>query len=108
VGALSTDPSSGQPMYKKSDWIYWDNAAKHDTTSWDARSGNCSISGYSNRAACVSDTKDVGSCSLSQYGTKKKCNNNGGTWTPNIVNGVWTPADHSTWNSVRRHTARHH
>jgi len=98
VGALSTDPSSGQPMYKKSDWIYWDNAAKNDNNSWDARNGNCSISGNSNRAACVSDTKDVGSCSLSQYGTKKKCNNNGGTWTPNIVNGVWTPADHSTWN----------
>jgi hypothetical protein len=98
VGALSMDPATGIPMYQQSGWIYWDNAAKNDNNSWDARNGTCSIAGNSNRAACVADTQDQGSCSLSQYSTKKKCQNNGGTWTPKIVNGVWTPADHSTWN----------
>jgi hypothetical protein len=98
IGALSTDPATGQPMYQAGGFIYWDNATKNDNNSWDARNGSCSISGNSNRASCIGDTKDMGSCSLSQYGTKKKCNNNGGTWTPNVVNGVWTVADHSTWN----------
>lgn len=98
VGALSTDPATGVPMYQGSGFIYWDNAAKNDNNSWDARNGTCSISGNSDRASCKADTQDNGHCSDPQYTTKRRCQNNGKTWTPNIVNGVWTPAAHSTWN----------
>lgn len=98
IGALSNDPATGLPMYQGSGFIYWDNAAKDDNKSWDARNGSCSISGNSNRASCVADTKDIGTCSDPQYTRKRRCEDNSGTWTPNVVNGVWTVADHSTWN----------
>lgn len=98
IGALSNDPATGLPMYQGSGFIYWDNAAKDDNKSWDARNGSCSISGNSNRASCVADTKDIGTCSDPQYTRKRRCEDNSGMWTPNVVNGVWTVADHSTWN----------
>jgi Flp pilus assembly protein TadG len=97
IGALSTDPS-GVPMHQTSGFIYWDNAAHDDNDSWDARNGSCSISGNSNRASCVGDSKDMGSCSDPQYKKRSKCRDHGERWTANVVNGTWTPDDHSTWN----------
>ena len=52
-----------------SDWIYWDDAAKSDTKSWDANNGTCSLSGYSTRSSCVAKS----SCSISGYTTQSSC-----------------------------------
>ncbi len=52
-----------------SNWIYWDDAAKTDTKSWDANNGNCSIGSYSPRNTCLAQS----SCSLSSYTTQSTC-----------------------------------
>ena len=50
-------------------WIYWDDAAKSDTNSWDANNGTCSKSGYSPRSACVAQS----TCSISGYTNQSTC-----------------------------------
>jgi Flp pilus assembly protein TadG len=50
-------------------WIYWDDTAHSDNTSWDAIHGSCSIGSYSPRSSCVSHS----SCSLSGYTTQSSC-----------------------------------
>ena len=50
-------------------WIYWDDAAKSDTNSWDANNGTCSKSGYSPRSACLAQS----SCSISGNNSKSSC-----------------------------------
>jgi Flp pilus assembly protein TadG len=86
---FSKDVNVGKDNYP-ANWIYWDNAAKTDNNSWDARNGTCSISGSSNRNTCLSK----GTCSISSKTSQGSCNSAGGTWTP----ATWTPKDHSTWN----------
>ena len=46
-------------------WIYWDDTAKLDNTSWDATNGTCSDNNYNNRHDCLAAS---GSCSLSGGG----------------------------------------
>jgi hypothetical protein len=67
-------------------WVDWED--------WDAVNGTCNISGKTTEATCESGV--VTACSKPQYTTKKKCQNNGGTWLS--TGGVWTPKAHSTWN----------
>lgn len=71
-------------------WIDW--------TSWDAANGSCTISGNKSQSKCEADSQDNGTCSNTKYTTKKKCTDNNARWTAKVVNGVWTPADHKTWN----------
>src|SRR5665647_335529 len=105
-----------------SNWIYWDDAAKTDTKSWDANNGTCSASGASTRSACLqlpscslsgytSQSSCTGAgtcsngaektqnsctgnkaCSKSQYTSKNSCTSNGGTW----AFGKWTAGVWST------------
>ncbi len=106
-----------------SNWIYWDDVAKTDNNSWDAKNGACSVSGFSSRGTCQSfcsiwglttpsactatigcsnpgetnqsDCTSNNACNNPQYTTKKKCQNNGGTWAKGTWGaGVWTVA---TW-----------
>ena len=96
-------------------WIYWDDAAHTDTTSWDANNGSCSVAGFSPRDACAAaghcnnsrDTDQAscvadGYCSDSSHHRQSSCENNGGTWrTPAVwtaTPGTWTPLNHNTWN----------
>ena len=51
-------------------WIYWDDAAKTDTTSWDANNGSCSRIGNSTRSACLAAQ---GTCSISGNTTQNTC-----------------------------------
>ena len=76
-------------------WIYWDDAAKSDNNSWDARNGKCTNSSgnpvsASNRNSCLSK----GTCSISSKTSQGNCTSAGGTWTP----ATWTPKNHDTWN----------
>ena len=54
-------------------WIYWDDAAKSDNNSWDAKNGTCSKSGYSPRSACLAQS----TCSISGNNSKSSCENDG-------------------------------
>lgn len=74
IGALSAD-KNGVMNYQQSGWIYWDNAAKNDTKSWDAVNGSCSISGKTSRSTCQS----AGKCSDSAYTSQGTCQSSGGT-----------------------------
>ena len=56
-----------------SDYLYWDDAAKSDDTSWDANHGTCSIGNYSNRSSCLQHS----SCSISGYNSQSSCTNAG-------------------------------
>jgi Flp pilus assembly protein TadG len=56
-------------------WIYWDDAAHSDTTSWDANNGSCSKSGYNPRSACIA--APGGSCSISGNNTQSSCTSDG-------------------------------
>jgi Flp pilus assembly protein TadG len=50
-------------------WIYWDDAANQDNSSWDANNGTCNApGGYRNRQDCLN------------------------------ASGTWTPKNHATWN----------
>jgi Flp pilus assembly protein TadG len=50
-------------------WIYWDDAAHTDNTSWDAQNGTCSDGSYGDRASCLTP----GNCSLAGYTTEATC-----------------------------------
>jgi Flp pilus assembly protein TadG len=81
VGAANKDAS----------WIYWDNAAKNDNTSWDALNGDCSMSvSPKNRSNCIAK----GTCSNTSKTSKNSCTSAGATWTP----ATWTPKPHTVWN----------
>jgi Flp pilus assembly protein TadG len=127
VKDVNVDPSN----YNAS-WIYWDDAAHSDTTSWDALHGTCSISGYSPRSSCVSQgtcsvsgnnsqssCTSAGTCSVSgyssqssctsnsgcsdpNYSSQNKCTKNGGTW----AQGVWTAGvwSQGTWTPDNHNT----
>ena len=56
-----------------SDYIYWDDAAKSDDSSWDANNGSCSAGNYSPRSKCTQHA----SCSLSGYNSQSSCQNAG-------------------------------
>jgi Flp pilus assembly protein TadG len=58
-----------------SDYLYWDNAAKSDNSSWDAINGSCSapFQNYSPRSSCISKA----SCSISGYYTQSSCTSAG-------------------------------
>jgi len=92
---FSKDVNAGNTNYN-ANWIYWGNAAqdptKSDNNSWDAQNGTCSVSNGPYRAACVS-----AHCSSSRYTSKSSCQSAGRTWY-NAGVGVWTPANHNTWN----------
>jgi hypothetical protein len=113
-------------------WIYWDDAAKSDTNSWDANNGTCSKSGYSTRSSCTaqgscsisnkssqSSCTSAGTCSISgdssqsscesdhvcsksQYTSQHSCTNHSGTWTA----GVWTTGvwTQATWTPANHST----
>ena len=86
---FSKDVNVGKDNYP-ANWIYWDDAAKSDNNSWDAKNGSCSIGSYSPRSTCQSK----GTCSISWKTSNGSCTSAGGTWTP----ATWTPNNHSTWN----------
>jgi len=71
VKDVSVDPSGYIASWDN--WIYWDDAAKSDTKSWDALNGSCSISGKSTRSQCTA----AGSCSLSGYNNASSCTSAG-------------------------------
>jgi hypothetical protein len=52
-----------------SNYIYWDDAAQSDNSSWNANNGSCSSGSSSNRASCVANA----SCSISGYSNKTSC-----------------------------------
>jgi Flp pilus assembly protein TadG len=92
VKDVNVDPSN-----YTANWIYWGTKAQDpsltDNTSWDALNGSCSRgSSFGDRASCLA----APICSKSQYTTKNKCNNNGGTWYASA--GTWTVKNHNTWN----------
>ena len=117
------DVNVGSGNYNAS-WVYWDDAAHSDNTSWDAQNGSCSQGSYGDRQSCVSH----GSCSISgnnnqtscQAATTGSCNNanltsqsqcqNGGYCSIsshhsqngcNNAHGTWTtPAIWTTTNGV--------
>jgi Flp pilus assembly protein TadG len=65
VKDVNVDPSN----YNAS-WIYWDDAAHTDNSSWDAQNGSCDIGwGYNTRSSCLSH----GSCNLSGYSSQSAC-----------------------------------
>jgi Flp pilus assembly protein TadG len=81
-------------------WIYWDDAAHTDNTSWDASNGTCSKSGLNDRNSCLSP----GNCSLSGYTTQASCvaatgscnNTNFNTQSTCVANGYCSdPSRHS-------------
>jgi Flp pilus assembly protein TadG len=57
------------PTNYNASWIYWDDAAHLDNTSWDAQNGTCSSSGYTDRVSCLTP----GNCSLAGYTTQASC-----------------------------------
>ena len=62
------DVDVGSSNYSQN-WIYWDDAAHQDNTSWNAQNGTCSQSTYNDRASCVTP----GSCSISGNTTQSSC-----------------------------------
>jgi Flp pilus assembly protein TadG len=58
-----------------SDYLYWDDAAKSDNNSWDAKNGTCQdkggfiIGNYSPRSSCLTHS----SCSISGYTSQSTC-----------------------------------
>jgi Flp pilus assembly protein TadG len=68
VKDVNIDPSNWN-----SDYIYWGTAAQDstlsDNNSWDANNGTCSVSGYSPRNSCVSQS----TCSISGYYSQSSC-----------------------------------
>ncbi len=62
------DVDLGSTNYSAS-WIYWDDAAHQDNTSWDAQNGSCSAWGYWDRQSCLAP----GSCSISGYYSQSSC-----------------------------------
>ena len=71
VKDVSVDPSGYIASWDN--WIYWDDAAKTDTKSWDALNGSCSISGKSTRSQCTA----AGVCSLSGFNSQSSCTSAG-------------------------------
>jgi Flp pilus assembly protein TadG len=105
------DVNVGSGNYSAS-WVYWDDAAKTDTKSWDANNGSCSIGSYSTRSSCVSHT----ACSISGYTSQSSCTATGSCsvtdWDdPPTQNGCGTcsnginhhqsscQSNHATWNA---------
>ncbi len=64
VKDVNVDPSN----YNAS-WIYWDDAAHQDNTSWDAQNGSCSDGTSTDRVSCLTP----GNCSLPGYTTQASC-----------------------------------
>ena len=125
------DVNVGSGNYS-ADWVYWDDAAKTDTKSWDANNGTCSIGSYSTRSSCqshsacsisgynsqssctatgscsVTDSDNpptqngCGSCSNGVNHHQSSCQSNHATWTP----GTWTPAvwGPGTWTPNNHNT----
>ena len=87
---FSKDVNVGKDNYP-ANWIYWDDAAKSDTKSWDAINGTCSPPWESSTPRSTCQSKGI--CSVSGKNSKGSCNSAGGTWTP----ATWTPKDHITW-----------
>ena len=75
-----------------SNYIYWDDAAKSDNNSWDAKNGTCQdkggfiIGSYSPRSSCLTQSScsisgntsqsactSAGTCSLSSYSSQSTC-----------------------------------
>ncbi|HET9902769.1 MAG TPA: pilus assembly protein [Xanthobacteraceae bacterium] len=83
---FAKDVNMGNGYYNEP-WLNW--------TEWEKKNGTCSISGKKSKDECESATTTVstGLFCLGNYcwdGTK---------FVPKqTVNGVWTPANHSTWN----------
>jgi Flp pilus assembly protein TadG len=69
---FSKDVNVGSSNFGAS-WIYWDNAAQTDNSSWDANNGSCSPSGPSPRSACLAQPN----CSLTSYTDQSSCTSNG-------------------------------
>jgi Flp pilus assembly protein TadG len=58
-------------------WIYWDDAANSDNSSWDANNGSCSAgTWYRTRQSCY-NSGGGSSCSISGYNTQSTCQNAG-------------------------------
>ena len=97
-----------------SDYLYWDDAAKSDNNSWDAKNGtcqdkggfiignysprssclthsSCSISGYTSQSTCTG----AGTCSLSSYSSQSTC-----TAAGTCSNGAETTQSSCTGNKA--------
>jgi Flp pilus assembly protein TadG len=87
---FSKDVNVGKDNYP-ANWIYWDNAAKTDNNSWDAKNGKCTnLNGDTVSASSRSNCQSKGTCSISWKTSKNSCTSAGGTWTP----ATWTPNPH--------------
>jgi Flp pilus assembly protein TadG len=97
------------PVNWNSDWVKFDWLEPNGTkalNSWDALRGTCACAGttvcttqFTNRNSC--EGAHLYRCSKPQYTGQTSCQNNGGTWSSTPIysfTGVWTPADHATWN----------
>jgi Flp pilus assembly protein TadG len=98
------DVNLGKSNYN-SDWIYWGD---WDADSSTASFGSCSISGYNTRDTCAqagtcsisgaTTQNRCGTCSNSNYSSKRNCTKNNATWSPATwAAATWTP-DRSKWN----------
>jgi Flp pilus assembly protein TadG len=70
VKDVNVDPSNNA-----ADWIYWDDTAHSDNTSWDALNGSCSSGSFHDRNSCV--TSSGGTCSLSGFNSQSSCTSAG-------------------------------
>jgi Flp pilus assembly protein TadG len=129
------DVNVGSGNYNAS-WVYWDDAAHQDDTSWDAQNGtcsdgssqdrnscltpgNCSLAGYTTQASCQAAT---GSCNNSRYTTQSTCTANGycsisskhGQNSCNSAGGTWhnqatwTPGGPGVWTDSYTWTPANH
>ena len=84
VKDVNLDPSN----YNAS-WIYWDDSAHTDNSSWDAQNGSCSVGWAGDRNSCVNSSG--GTCSMSGYTSQNSCTSAGSCSYP----------DYSTKNSCQ-------
>jgi uncharacterized protein YegL len=129
------DVKVGSSNYS-ANWIYWDDAAHQDNTSWDANNGhcsdnsstdrdsclapgNCSLAGYTDQTSCQAAT---GSCNNSRYTSQSTCIANGycsisSKHTQNGCNNAggtwrtpatWTPGGPGVWTDTYAWTPNNH
>src|SRR5207302_599158 len=62
------DVNVGSGNYN-ANWVYWDDAAHQDNTSWDAQNGSCSDHSSTDRESCLAP----GNCTLAGYTDQASC-----------------------------------
>ena len=78
VKDVNVDPSNYNAT-----WIYWDDTAHSDNTSWDAQNGSCSVGSYGDRNSCVNASG--GTCSISGHSSQNSCTSDGSCSYPDYT-----------------------